>query len=261
MITRKNRIAVSLLTLAALTAGTVAAKAPEIETARIDSMVSQIMKQADADPHLTQKPDGAAIRKDVLLQLQSFEILKNEALKLGLDKEPDVQNQWKNVEAQFYAQQYSQYLERNTEVDEAEIRAVYDRETRVIRLQQVHFDTKEAAAEAQSLLLKGLSFEELMKRYPNPEQQALNELISPSQLPGNLSGLVAQMSRGQVTAEPVELDGKYYLFKLAASERAADAPPFEQIKYQLTMHAKAQKVQEKIENLLKENGIHPDNPK
>ncbi len=234
-------------------AGLAVAKAPEIDRGRIDSMVAQVLQQADNTPG-TQRPDGAAIRKNVILQLQTAEVLKNEAFKAGLNKDAEVQNQFKNVEAQFYAMQYALYLERNTEVSEAELRAGYDRQTRVVKLQQVHFPSAEEARKAQELLLKGLSFDELMKRYPNPEQ-AFADFISPQQLPPVMAQLVDGMTRGQVTREPVNMDGKFYLFKLAASERNPEAPPFEQVKPFLTQQVKQQKVQEQIEKILKENGV------
>lgn len=231
-----------------------AAQAPEIETGRIDSMVAQVMKQADADSHATQRPDGAVIRKNVITQLQSFEIMKNEALKAGLDKNPEVQNELKNLEAQFYAAQYAAYLERNTEVSDAEVRTAYDQQTRIVKLQQVQFDSADAARSAQELLLKGMSFEALMKRYPNPEQQ-FNDYISPQQLPPELSRIVGQMTRGQITREPVKLGNQFYIFKLAASERNPEAPPFDAVREQLTQQAKQQKVQQQIETILKNHGL------
>ncbi|UOO81519.1 peptidyl-prolyl cis-trans isomerase [Uruburuella testudinis] len=232
----------------------VAAQAPEIERGRIDSMVAQVLQQADADPHAAHRPDGAAIRKEVTTQLQSFEVLKNAALKAGLDKDPEVQNQLKNLEAQFYASQYAAYLERNAEVSEADVRAAYDQQTRVIKLQQVQFDSPEAARAAQELLLKGMTFDELMKRYPNPEQQ-FTDFVSPQQLPPELAQIAGQMTRGQITRDPLPLNGKFYLFKLAAAERNPEAPPFDAVKRQLTQQAKQQKAQAQIEQLLQDNGI------
>lgn len=249
----KYKKLITILALAAAGMAT-AAQAPEIDRGRIDSMVAQVLKQADADPNATQRPDGAAIRQQVITQLQSFDILKNEAFKVGLDKDPEVQNQLKNLEAQFYATQYAAYLERNAEVNDTDVRNAYDQQTRVIKLQQVQFDSPEAARAAQELLLKGLSFDELMKRYPNPEQQ-FTDFVSPQQLPPALGQIINQMTRGQITRDPVNLDGKFYLFKLAASERNPEAPPFDSVRLQLTQQAKQQKVQQQIETLLKNNGL------
>ena len=69
-----------LAILALSTVGLATAKAPEIDPARIDSMVAEVLRQADQHPNQTAKPDGQAIRKDVVTRLQTLEILKNEAI-------------------------------------------------------------------------------------------------------------------------------------------------------------------------------------
>lgn len=247
-----KKVLVSALILA--TTGFAAAQAPEIDKGRIDSMVNQVLQQAQNNPNITQKPDGAAIRRDVTRQLQSYDILKAEAIKAGLDKDPNVQNQLKNLEAQFYAAQYAAYLERNTEVSDAAVRSAYDRETQMIKLQQVQFDSAKSALDAQQLLLKGLTFDELMKRFPNPEQK-FTDFISPQQLPPQLAQLASSMTRGQVTRDPVQINGKFYLFKLADVERNPKAPPFDRVKGQLAQRARQEVVQQKIAQLLKNSGI------
>lgn len=240
--------------VAAAAAGFAIANAPEIPAARIDSMVKEVLRQADQNPNQTSKPDGAAIRKDVVRRLQTFEVLKNEALKAGLDKDPEVRNQFKTMEAQFYANQYAQYLERETTVDDNDVHTIYEQQTRMIKLQQVRFDSEQAARAAQDLLRKGLSFEELMKRYPNAEQ-TFNEFIMPQQLPPYMAEIIEPMNRGDVTREPVKLEDKFYLFKLSAVQRNPEAQPFELVRNQLVQQAKQQKVRRQIDELLKANGI------
>ena len=245
-----------LAILALSTIGLATAKAPEIDPARIDSMVAEVLRQADQHPNQTAKPDGQAIRKDVVTRLQTLEVLKNEAIKAGLDKDAEVQNQLKNVEAEFYANQYAAYLERQTAVDDAELRRFYDQQTRIIKLQQVSFASADEVRAAQELLLKGLSFDELMKRYPNPEQK-FDGFISPQQLAPQLATAFADMNRGDVTHEPVVIGNRFYLFKLSAVERDPKAKPFELVRNQLAQAVKRQKVKNQIEHILKENGINP----
>ncbi|MCP1659931.1 peptidyl-prolyl cis-trans isomerase [Neisseria perflava] len=252
----KYQTAIAAGITAAALAGFAFAKAPEIESARIDSMVAEVLRQADLNPNQTQKPDGKAIRRDVITRLQTLEVLKNEALKANLDKDPAVQTQLKTVIAQFYANQYVQYLERNTEVDDAQVRRLYDLQTRMIKLQQVSFASEADAHAAQELLLKGLSFDELMKRYPNPEQK-FDNFIMPQQLPPTLAEVINPMNRGDVTVEPVKVQNRYYLFKLSAVERNPEAQPFELVRNQVLQQAKQQKVRQQIEQLLKANGITP----
>ena len=192
----------------------------------------------------------------MVTRLQTLEILKNEAIKAGLDKDAEVQNQFKNVEAEFYANQYAAYLERQTVVDDAELRRFYDQQTRIIKLQQVSFASAEEVRAAQELLLKGLSFEELMKRYPNPEQE-FDGFISPQQLSPQLATAFADMNRGDVTHEPIQMGNRFYLFKLSAVERNPNAEPFELVRNQIAQAVKRQKVENQIERILKENGINP----
>nr|WP_225315133.1 peptidylprolyl isomerase [Neisseria zalophi] len=243
-------LAVALTTTGLLAAGT----PPEIDRARIDSMVAQELQRADALP-AAERPDGETLRKNVTTHLQTVEMLKNEAFKLGLEKLPEVQSQFKNAEAEFYAGQYVRYLENNTEVSEADLRTFYDQQTRLVKLQQVGFATQDEARKAQELLLKGLSFDDLMKRYPNPDQQQMDQFIPPQMLPPELAGIVNKMTRGQITADPVAMNGQFYLFKLAAAERNPDAQPFNQVRDLVAQQLKQQRVQQQIETLLKDNGI------
>ncbi|WP_373741529.1 peptidylprolyl isomerase [Neisseria sp.] len=247
----------TVLTAAVLTAAVgiaAAAQAPQIDTGRIDSMVEQYMRQADANPHQTQKPDGAAIRKDVIRRLQTFEVLKKEAFKAGLDKNPEIQNRFKNVEAQFYAGQFALHLESQTEISEAELRAAYDAQTRVVQILQVGFNTEAEARSAHGLLRKGLSFEELVKRHPSKEQ-GFDGYVNPQQLPPEIANIIAPMTRGQITSEPVALNGRFYLFKLAAVDRNPEAPPLEQVRTHFLRQAKQIKVQQQIDKILQENGV------
>lgn len=251
----KYPIVVAAVLSAATAAGLAfAAQSPEIPPERIDSMVAQVLRQADQTPNQTPKPDGKTIRQDVVKRLQTLEVLKNEAFKAGLNKDPDVQNLFKTVEAEFYADQYAQYLERSTEISEAEVRRFYDLQTRMIKIQQAAFPTSQAALDAQSLLLKGLSFEDLMKRYPNPEQ-SFDGFIMPQQLPPQLASRFENMNRGDVTREPVQIGDRFFLFKLSAVERNPDAPPFELARKEFEQQLKGQKVRQHIDRVLENNGI------
>ena len=242
-----------LLTFITLAFASMAIAAPKIESARIDSMVKQVIRQ---NPMPVDSAQTAEIRKQVEIQLQSTEILKDEALKIGLDKNRDVQIQLKNLEAQFYASQYADYLENQAQIDENELRISYNNMTRMIQLQQVRFQTAEEVKQAQQLLLKGLSFEELMKRYPNPDQQA-HHLVNSQQLPPEIAQVVNNMVRGEVSREPVAFNGEFYLLKIATVERSPEAPLFEQVKNKLIQQAKQEKAQEQIMQILQANGITP----
>lgn len=242
--------------IAAMLAGFAVAKAPEADPALVDEVVAQLMGQPDLHTEQSQKPDGQAIRNDAVRRLQTLEVLKNGALQAGLDKDKGVQNRFKIAEASFYAQEYVRFLERSETVSEDELRAFYERQTRMVKLQQVGFATEGEARQAQQLLLKGLSFEGLMKRYPNDEQ-AFDGFIMAQQLPEPLASRFAAMNRGDVTRDPIRLGGRYYLFKLSEVGKNPDAQPFELVRNQLEQGLRQEKARLKIDALLEENGVKP----
>lgn len=242
-----------LLGLIAVSLTGLAIAKPDIEAARIDSLVKEIIAQSPNTPDQP-KPNAAEIRKQVEQRLMMAEVLKAEAIKAGLDKQPEIQYQLQNLEAQFYAGAFVNSLAEKVQVNEQDLRDAYEKMNRVIQLQQVHFDTADKAREAQQLLLKGMSFGDLMKRFPNPEQQ-FTDYINPQQLPPEIATAISNMNRGDVTKEPILLNGQYYLFKLSGVGKAPNAQPFEQVKDQLANMAKQQKVDEEIRKILKANGI------
>lgn len=132
------------------------------------------------------------------------------------------------------------YLESQVKIDENELRTFvwqYDADSAATSA----FKTAEEAKQAQQLLLKGLSFEDLMKRYPNPDQQ-MNGLISTQQLPPEIAQVVNNMVRGEVSREPVAFNGEFYFYrKIAVSERSPEAPLLEQAKGKLIQQAKQEK--------------------
>lgn len=58
--------------IAAMLAGFAAAKAPEIDPALVDTLVAQIMQQADRHAEQSQRPDGQAIRNDAVHAAANF---------------------------------------------------------------------------------------------------------------------------------------------------------------------------------------------
>ncbi|MDO5059686.1 MAG: peptidylprolyl isomerase [Neisseria sp.] len=242
--------------LAAVLAAAVSAAvaAPKIDDARIDQIIQEV--NAENAPEFAQIP-AAELRSHIERNLQAMDALRDKALEIGLDKKPAVRAEWQNLEARFYAEKYGQYLEDSIEISDEELRRAYDERTRVIKVQQVRFDTVEQAKEAQQLLLKGLSFEELMARYPNRDHQ-MTDFVSLDELTPEIAAAVAPMKRGEISAEPVEYQQRFYLLKLAADQRHPDAPPFAAVKDQLLKQAKQQKAQEQIAEWLKSVGIETE---
>lgn len=237
-------------------AGFAFAKAPEIDSALVDEMVAQVLRQSDQHDEQSHKPDGQEIRKDIVRRLQTLELLKNEALKAGLDKDAGVQNRFKIAQSAFYAEEYVRFLERSTEVSDAELRRFYDAQTRMIKLQHVSFETEKAAVDAQQLLLKGLPFDKLAERFPD-QAPAFEDFVTPQQLPEPLASTLADMERGDVTHKPLQVENRYYLFKISEVQRNPEAKPLDEIRTQVVQELKQIKTRKQIDNLLESNGLKP----
>lgn len=231
-----------------IAAGIAFAAPPKIDTARVDAMMKEIQPQLQAQPGAP-KPNAAQVQKNVLQTLQIDEILKNEALKAGLDKKPETQAAWQNLQAQFYANQYFLYLQSQVNVSDADLHKSYDALTQEVNILPIQFSSEAAANAALDRLKKGLSFETLMKEENQLSQK--DTWVQQARLPAS----IANLSVGQITDKPINLNGQFLLFKLAHTRRLSDAPPFTQIKEHLLEKIKQDKAQAKIVELLQHNGI------
>ena len=191
-----------LLTFIALALTGISIAAPQIDSARVDAMLEQF-----GNTEQNQLPPDA--RQQIEKTLAATDILKAEALKQGLDKQPAVQARWKNLEAQFYASQYEEHLVKTVSVSDSEALAAYGNLTRIVKLAQVRFATADEARAAQQLLLKGLSFEKLMERYPNPDQPTMQEPLPIGRLPVEIANIVGNMQKGDVSREPVAYQNEF----------------------------------------------------
>lgn len=238
--------------LVSLLAAGLAAALPAVDEARLDALISEVNAGNPEVAHMS----GAApadVRKMAESYVRTMDLLHAKALEAGLDKQADIRAEWKNAEARFYAEKYLLHLAAKAEVSEREVRRIYDEQTRIIKIQRIAFETAEKAKEAQDLLLKGLSFDDLVKRFP--EQEQIGDFITLNDLPPEIAAAAAVMKRGEVSVEPLAYQQRFYLLKLAADERNPAAPPFAAVKSQLIQEAKQLKAQEEVSKLLEENGI------
>lgn len=239
-----------------MAAGLAFADAPKIDSQRINVMLKQYERQMQAQPGAP-APNKAEIQKEITLRLQTADILKAEALKAGLDKQPDTQAAWQNMQAQFYAAQYVDHLAASIEVSDSDLRRQYQQVSQEINLLPIVFPSEQAAEEGLNKLKKGLAYETLLKQV-NPEAQQSN-WMNPQQLPPDFAQLASQLKNGQISPNVITIDGHYILLKLAGTRQAPDAPAFDQVKEQLRDQAKQEKVAQQINLILKNNGISLNN--
>lgn len=239
----------------ALTLTSIATAAPQIDPKRVDTLLHYLKQSAQAQER--QLPPDDQLRADLEQSLLRNEVLKEQAIKVGLDKLPDTQALLANAQAEVYASRFMHHLIEQEKIGEGELMLFYRKQNRLVRIEQVAFTDKAGAQAALDLLSKGLSFEELVKRYPNPQQSVLNQMISPTDLPEEFIPYVLNMTRGAITPQPVEYKGRFFLIKVAEESINPKTPPLEKIRDAMTMALKTERAQQKVRQILQQNGLKP----
>ena len=227
-----------------------AADAPKIDEKR----VHLVLEQYETTGGKIAPEQKAEVQKQVLQELQRSEVLKNAALQAGLDKQPEVQLAHQNFEAQFYAAQYFEHLKKNVSVSEEELREIYARLGREVKIQMAAFKNSEEVQAAQDKLKKGMSFSDLIATLP--EQPASPpDFISAQMLPPEFATALDDMDKGKITDTAVKFQNMLYLLKITDTRKGNKIPLFEQIKDRLETQRKDELVREKVNQLFAQHGL------
>lgn len=245
-----------LFSVAAVSAATFlyAAEPPQIEAGRVDVLINQVRKQAELSGQTVTSEQLQQLRQDIVKGLQRTEVIKNAALAAKLNERPAVQQELKNLEAQFYTQQYVEYLKENMSVSDAQLRSLYDELGREIKLSQAVFSSREDAEAALEKLRKGLSFNDLVDSLTD-QPAAPDGFMSAQGLPPEMAAEVGRMEKGKISSAPLEFQGKFYLFKIADVRMAQNLPPFTQVRPMLLEQKQNELIDQELKKLLAEHGL------
>ena len=230
--------------VALLAASGLAIATPQIDSKQVDILLQYFKTAPEINPQ--DLPPDEEIRKDLEQNLLRNEVFKQEAVKLGLDKLPDTQALLKKTENEVFAVRLTRYLAEEAKVDE---------QNRLVLVQQVAFETQEQVQQAYDLLRKGLSFDELLTRFPNPAHSEFNKLVPIQAVPVPWQNILNNLKRGEVTREPLKYGNMYFIIKLAQEELNEQAPSFDKQKDMLRYMVTQQHVQERLREILKNNGV------
>ena len=239
--------------VALLAASGLAIATPQIDSKQVDILLQYFKTAPEINPQ--DLPPDEEIRKDLEQNLLRNEVFKQEAVKLGLDKLPDTQALLKKTENEVFAVRLTRYLAEEAKVDEQTLRDLYFKQNRLVLVQQVAFETQEQVQQAYDLLRKGLSFDELLTRFPNPAHSEFNKLVPIQAVPVPWQNILNNLKRGEVTREPLKYGNMYFIIKLAQEELNEQAPSFDKQKDMLRYMVTQQHVQERLREILKNNGV------
>jgi peptidyl-prolyl cis-trans isomerase C len=222
-----------------------------IPSSRADALVKQVVAQG-------QGTDNPQLREAIKQELISREVLMQEALKEGYDKNPEVKQALESARQAIVVNALAQEYVAKHPVSDAEIKAEYDRFTKQSGDKEYHVRhilvDNEADAKAIIAKLKGgAKFEDLAKQ--SKDTGTANnggdlDWASPSSFPPEFSAGFTGLQKGQVTETPVKTNAGYHVIKLD-DVRPAKLPTLEEVKPQIADALARQKLAAYQEELVK----------
>lgn len=254
---KANRLALAVAAVS-LSAGVFAAPAGTLATvngvaipaARADLFVKDLAQRGQKDtPELRAKVKDELIKNEVVYQ---------EALKKGVEKNPDLIAQMEMMKQRLVIGAFvSQYVKANP-ITDAEVRKEYDKI-------KVNFGGKEYKArhilvatepEANVIIVelkKGKKFEDLAKEKSMDKGSGSNGgdlgWANPNNFVKEFSEAMTKMPKGKVSDKPVKTQFGYHIIKVD-DVRDAKGPSYEEVKPQLEQQMQAQRIQKMVEELV-----------
>lgn len=250
-----KRIALVLFSALGLTSLTSFA-APSVNGVTIsDARVHLVLKQIEAQQG---QPVSAAIKKEIIAQLINSELLRQQALKEGLDKTPDYQAQLQNIQAMVLAQRYIEDFQQRNPVTEAQLKAEYEKlkaefpAKKSYHAQHILVKTEAEAQAILAALKKGKPFAKLAEEKsqdPGSKNQG-GDLgwFDPNSMVPEFAKAVTKLSKGQITQQPVKTQYGWHVIRLEDT-RTEQAPTLEALKPQLMQRLMGQRITELLDKL------------
>ena len=226
-----------------------------IPMSRVDATVKQVVAQG-------QQKDSPELREMIKKDLIAREVMMQEALKQGFDKNESVKQQLDTArQSLVVSAMMRDYADKN-KVSDAEIKAEYDRYKAQAGDKEYHVRhiLLETDAEAKAVIAKlkgGAKFEDLAKT--SKDQGSANsggdlDWASPSSFPKEFSDAFVALQKGAITQVPVQTTNGFHVIKLDDT-RAAKLPSMEEVKPQITDALVQKKLQAYQEQLAKKATI------
>ena len=222
-----------------------------IPMSRVESLVKQVVARGD-------KSDTPELRDSIKRELIAREVLMQEALKLGFDKNSEVKLQLDNARQTLVINaMMGEYLQKN-KISDADIQAEYDRYKTQAGDKEDHVRhiLVETEAEAKAIIAKlkgGAKFEELAKGSKDQGTAGSGgdlDWAVPSSFPKAFSDGFVALQKGGVSETPVQTENGFHVIKLDDT-RAMKLPTLDEVKPQISEALQQKKLQAYQEDMIK----------
>ncbi|MCG5511974.1 peptidylprolyl isomerase [Ectothiorhodospira shaposhnikovii] len=200
-----------------------------------------------------QTPDMA------LEELINMELLRQAALRAGLDKDPRMVRQMERMRTNLLINTQVENFLDDLNFTEADLRAEYDRQvadmdTLELRARHILVATQEEAAALITRLEAGEDFAALAREYSEDgSASAGGDLgwFSADMMVPDFSDAVLALENGRFTHEPVETEFGWHVI-LREDSRDIEPPPFAEVQEQLEQILARRALQDYVERLRQE---------
>ncbi|MES2152099.1 MAG: peptidyl-prolyl cis-trans isomerase [Pseudomonadota bacterium] len=242
-------LAVAAMPVMAQNIATVNGKA--IPSSRADAVVKQVVAQG-------QQPDSPQLRDLVKKDLIAREVMMQEAVKQGFEKDATVKQQVEAARQTIVINALVRdYLTKNP-IKDTDIQAEYDRFKTQAGDKEYHVRhiLVETDADAKAVIAKlkaGAKFEDLAKTSKDQGTAANGgdlDWATPSSFPKVFADAFVALQKGQVTESAVQTPNGFHVIKLD-DVRPAKLPSLEEVKQQIGEALQQKKLQAYQEEMVK----------
>ena len=216
--------------------------------------VDMIVKQGASSG----RPDTPEARKAIIDQLALQMVVAEEAVKKGLDKTPEIADQFNTIKQTVLANAYVEDFIKNNPVSDETLKAEYERIKATITGTEykARHILVEKEAEAKNIIARLKkdpgAFAKLAMEKSKDSGSATRggELgwFDPRRMVPEFGAAVSKLEKGKFTEAPVKTQYGYHVILLEDS-RAIEAPPFDEVKPQLSQQLQQQSVKKQLDSL------------
>lgn len=247
------------LVMAVALAITPAAFAGEAPAARVNGVTIPAYRVDAAVKSRTSQgqQDTPELRKAIRDALINQEVVAQEAVKRGLDKQPQVAARIELDRQSALANAYFEdYLRKNPITDDM-LRKEYDRlkpqvPAKEYKVRHILVEKEDEAKNIIAQIRKGVSFEKLAAQHshdPGSKDRGGDLDWGPAErYVKPFADTVTKLKKGQMTDTPVKTDFGFHVIRVD-DERATKIPSFEEAKPQIQQMVQTQQVQKAINDL------------
>ncbi len=179
-------------------------------------------------------------KNQVLDELITMQLVSSQAMKDGLDNDPDVKANLAVLRMRILADAESQKFLKGKEPTDAQLHAEYDTDVAAMDKTEYHAEhilvpSKEKAEQLIKKLKGGAKFEDVAKaESTDPSKGNGGDLgwFTLARMVKPFSDAVKGLKKGEMTQEPVQTQYGWHIIKLIDTRESAP-PPFDQVKAQV----------------------------